>query len=316
MSDQSGLSSRAIIGMFYEMLETSKDTAWPFQIGMEFPSNQESETYKWLGFSPALREWLGGRQAKGLRENGINIKNKLFEATLEVNVQDLKRDKTGQIRVRIGELADRVNAHWGSLLSTLIINGATTVCYDGQYFFDTDHAEGSSGTVINKLAAAQVGALDVTTAAAPTANEMAQAILGAIGYMYGFKDDQGEPMNENARKFAVMVPVNMWAAAAQAISANMLSTGTGAIDNPLMKNGLTINAIANPRLTGTTVFYVFRTDGRAKPFILQNEEDATMNAIAEGSEEEFKNNRHLYGVKASRNVGYGYWQQAVHCTLS
>ncbi|MBI5872985.1 MAG: Mu-like prophage major head subunit gpT family protein, partial [Candidatus Omnitrophica bacterium] len=39
-------------------------------------------------------------------------------------------------------------------------------------------------------------------------------------------------------------------------------------------------------------------------------------AIAEGSEEEFKNNRHLYGVKASRNVGYGYWQQAVHCTLS
>ena len=33
--------------------------------------------------------------------------------------------------------------------------------------------------------------------------------------------------------------------------------------------------------------------------------------IAEGSEEEFKNDRHLYGIKAIRNVGYGYWQKSL-----
>jgi phage major head subunit gpT-like protein len=299
--DQQGLGSRAIIGTFYEILEMSKDKAWQFQIGMEFKSNQDSETYKWLGFSPAMREWLGGRQAKGLRENGITIANKRYESTLEIDVDDLRRDKTGQIRVRIAELADKVNQHWASLLTSLITN-TTALCYDGQLFFDTDHAEGASGTQLNTLAAAQVGTLDVTTAAAPTANEMAQAILGCAGYMYGYKDDQGEPMNEDAKGFSVMVPVNLWSAAAQAISQNLLSTGTGAVDNP--------------RLTTTTVFYIFRTDGRAKPFILQNEEDVVMNAIAEGSEEEFKNNRHLYGVKALRNVGYGYWQHAVKATLS
>lgn len=314
--DQQGLSSRAIVGMFYEALDISKDKAWPFQVGMEFRSNQDSETYKWLGFSPAVREWIGGRQAKGLRENGITLVNKRYESTLEIDVDDLRRDKTGQIRVRIAELADRVNQHWASLLSTLIINGGATVCYDGQYFFDTDHAEGSSGTQLNALAAAQVGALDVATAASPTSNEMAQAILGCIGYMYGYKDDQGEPMNEGARKFSVMVPTNLWSPAAQAISSNMLSTGTGAVDNPLKNVGLDVSLIPNPRLTTTTVFYVFRTDGRARPFILQNEEDVTMEAIAEGSEEAFKNNRHLYGVKALRNGGYGYWQHAVKATLS
>ena len=150
----------------------------------------------------------------------------------------------------------------------------------------------------------------------PTANEMAQAILGCVGYMYGFKDDQGEPMNEDAKNFMVMVPTNLWSPTAQALSSNLLSTGTGAIDNPLKGMGLNFGLIPNPRLSATAVFYICRTDGRAKPFILQNEEDVKLDAIAEGSEEEFKHNRHLYGAKAIRNVGYGYWQQALMATLS
>jgi len=314
--DQSGLSSRAIIGKFYEILETSKDIAWPFRIGMEILSDQESETYKWLGFSPALREWIGGRHAKGLRENGITIKNKTFESTLEISVDDLRRDKTGQINIRIAEMADRVNAHWGSLLSTLIINGAATACYDGSYFFYGAHSEGDSGSLSNLLTSSDYSDLDVATAANPTASEMAKVILKLVQHFYALKDDQGEPMNENARSFMIMVPVNMWASGMQAVSSNLLSTGTGAIDNPVKNSELKIEVAANPRLTTTTELYAFRTDGRAKPFILQNEEGITVSAIAENSEEEFKNNRHLYGVKAKRNVGYGYWQHAIKATLS
>lgn len=312
--DQNGLSSRAIIGMFYEILETSKDTAWPFRVGMEIGSNQESETYKWLGFSPAMREWLGGRHAKSLRENGVTIINKEFEATLEIAKKDLRRDKTGQIRIRIGELADRVNQHWASLLTTLITGNG--LCYDGQNFFDTDHSEGDSGTLTNALTASDYSDLNVDTAANPTANEMAKVILKLIQHMYSLKDDQGEPMNENAKNFLIMVPTNMWAAGLQAASSQLLSTGTGAIDNPLKNGGFNVEVISNPRLSTTTVLYAFRTDGRAKPFILQNEVAPEMSAIAEGSEEEFKHNRHLYGVYASRNVGMGYWQQAVKATLS
>lgn len=311
--DQHGLGSRAIIGMFYEILEQSKDTAWPFQIGMEISSDQESETYKWLGFSPAMREYLGGRHAKGLRENGITIINKEFEATLEIARKDLRRDKTGQIRIRIGEMADRANSHWASLLTTLII--ANSACYDESNFFDNDHSEGDSGTQTNLLTGSDYSEIsDVSVAANPTAIELAKVILKLIQHLYSLKDDQGEPMNENAQKFMLMCPINMWAAAKQAISSQLLSTGTGAVDNPT--KGLTIDPVSNPRLTSTTELYLFRTDGRAKPCILQNEVDIEVSAIAEGSEEEFKNNRHLYGLYASRNVGFGYWQHAVKATLS
>jgi phage major head subunit gpT-like protein len=314
-----GLSSRAIIGRFYEIIESSKDKRWPFQIGMEFNSDQESETYKWLGMVPALREWIGGRNAKGLRDNGITIVNKKFEATLEIAVDDIRRDKTGQIDVRIGELADRVTQHWAKLLTTLITN-TTAVCYDGQYFFDTDHSEGDSGTIKNLLTSSEVSELTVSTATAPTSAEMADIILGLIEYMYGFKDDQGEPYNEDAKKFLLMVPTNMWGAAVKAVTSNLLNNGSSTFDNPLKgvseSEGLSINVAHNPRLTGTTVCYLFRTDGRAKPFILQNEEDMKVSALAEGSDHEFKEDKHLYGVKALRNVGCGYWQHAVKATLS
>jgi phage major head subunit gpT-like protein len=39
-----------------------------------------------------------------------------------------------------------------------------------------------------------------------------------------------------------------------------------------------------------------------------------MAAIAEGSALEFDNDVHHYGIKAMRNVGYGYWQKA--CLVS
>ena len=145
------LSSRAVIGRFYKELEQNVGASWIGALANKFQSNQDSETYPWIGQVPAMREWIGGRQAKGFTQNGITISNKHWESTLSVSATDLRRDKTGQLDVRIRELATKANAHWASLLSTLIINGESTACYDGQYFFDTDHSEADSGTQSNDI---------------------------------------------------------------------------------------------------------------------------------------------------------------------
>lgn len=299
----SGLSSRAIIGEFYNRLEQNTGALWVPGVSAMFESNQESETYKWLGMAPAMREWVGGRNAKGFRENGVTIANKTFEATLEVLVDEMRRDKTGQIMTRVREMADRVNAHWAKLLSTLIINAESAACYDGQYFFDTDHSEGDSGTQSNDISN------DITTTTAPTASEMETGILKATQSILGFLDDQGEPMNEDAKSFLVMVPVPYMAAAAAALKNPVIVDGSGARTNTIVNlGGFNYELAVNPRLTWTTKFAVFRTDGQTKPFIRQEEEGLQVDAIAEGSELEFKENKHHYGVKAVRNVGYGYWQ--------
>lgn len=309
-----GLSSRAIIGEFYATLEQDLGSSWIEGTSNMFDSNQESETYKWLGMAPAMREWIGGRQAKGFRENGVTIANKTFEATLEVLVDEIRRDKTGQVMVRVRELAERTNSHWAKLLSTLIINGESTACYDGQYFFDTDHSEGDSGTQSNDLT------FDAATTTAPTSGEMESAILKSIEAMMGFKDDQGEPMNENAKRFLVMVPVPFMSSAAGAIGSQIIVDGSTSRTNRIITmgslGGFQIDLAVNARLTWTTKFATFRLDGQTKGLIRQEEEGVSISAIAEGSEYEFQNKKHLYGVKAIRNVGYGYWQRACLTTLT
>lgn len=313
------LGSRAIIGKFFNRLEAYVGTTWLDLVSMYFDSDQASETYNWLGMVPAMREWIGGRQAKGFRENGITIVNKEFEATLEILCSWIRRDKTGQIDIRIDELVVRCVEHWTKLLSTLIANGTGStsgLCYDGQYMFDTDHSEGDSGTQLNLLAAAQVAALNVTAPTKPTPSEAVAAILGVIAYMLTYKDDQGEPINANAKEFLVMTSPNLWPYLTPAVMAENITGGETNVILTLKKADFIVRLACNPRLTYTTQFVTFRTDAPAKSLIRQEEEKMSVDAQAEGSHEEFTNKRHLYGVKSTRNVGYGMWQYAAHSTLS
>ena len=82
---------------FYQHLEQGAAN-WVDLLSMYFNSDQPSEEYKWLGMSPAMRQWVGGRLAKGLREMGIVIPSQLpFEATLEVLVDEdaTRQDRPG-----------------------------------------------------------------------------------------------------------------------------------------------------------------------------------------------------------------------------
>jgi len=313
-------TSRAIIGEFYNRLSQNVGAEWVPQISMLMPSVQETENYKWLGMSPQMRQWIGGRNAKGFKDQGMTITNLEYEATLEVLTRELRRDKTGQIMTRVRELADRANSHWAKLLTALIVAGAAATCYDTQYFFDTDHADpGAVYTTSqdNDLTwdISGVGAsVHSATAAQATVEEMRFAILAAISAIVGFLDDQGEPMNENANSFLVMTPLNLYPSALAACSLPVVAGGE---QNILQRGGFNLTAVPNARLTNNTgIFYVFRTDGQTKPFIRQEEVPITIEAIAEGSELEFNEHKHHYGVWASRNVGYGYWQHAVLCTMT
>ena len=300
----SALSSRAIIGEFYDRLNQGLGKIWVPKVSREIKSNQETENYKWLGSTPAMREWIGGRQPRGLRDFGVSITNRPYESTLEISVDDLRRDKTDQIMTRIQEQADRANAHWARLLSLLIDAGETGLCYDGKTFFATDHVSGDSGPQSNALS------INIVTPPAPTASEVQDSILEATQGLLAYKDDGGEPMNETALEFMVMVPPSYLKAVATALGATVIEQTGNAILALGGLGGFVYRLAVNVRLNWTTQFVVFCTDGVVTPLIRQIEQDVKMDAMAEGSSEEFMNRRHLYGITTLRNVGYGYWQKA------
>lgn len=313
--DQSLLSSRAIIGMYYARLENPA-LGWVDAVGNLFNSDQELETYPFLGQNPRMREWIGGRQAQGLRGSSFAIRNKHYEATLEIALRDMRRDKTPQIRARVAEFADEGQAHWGTLLSTLIAAGTSTACYDGQFFFDTDHTEGDSGVQDNDITV-DISALPAAVhgvVTAPSVEEMQQSILKGITQILSFKDDRGRPMNSSARRFLVLVPVGLYMVAVAAVS----TLATAALQqnlNPNIIAGLTVDVQMDAESTWTDSFAVFRTDSPIKALIRQNETDPALKVKDENSEFAFDNDAVQFGIDAWRNVGYGYWQRACYVTM-
>ena len=302
-----GLTSRAIIGRFYRRLEEHAASAWWTKLALHFASNQESETYRWLGSVPQVREWVGGRKIKPLSTQGVTIVNKVWESTIRIDADEQRRDKTGQIMVRVNEMARRVATHPNKLLTTLLAGGESGAAYDGSAFFATDHSEGDSGAQSNSITH------DAATPTAPTEVDMYDGIVKAIAQLMSLKDNTGEPLNEASREFLVMTPMTFLPATLAALTGK---PGDGTI-NPLADSGpFRVDWVANPRLTWTSQFAVFRTDGETRPFIFQEELPVQVQALAEGSELEVNENQHQYGVKAVHEAGYGFWQNACLVTLT
>ena len=263
-------------------------------------SNSDREDYRWLGTVPRIREWGTGRLAQGLRTESYSVENLKYEATIEVDRDEISDDQTGQIRLRVAELAQRAATHKDYLLAQLLIAGETTGnnSYDGVSFFNLAHQSGDSGEQGNLLTSP---AQEVD---APTVDEFKAAIQAAVGIMLGFKDDQGEPIFISATSLAVVVPPTMLFAAAEALSAAVIDNRTNALQ------GLA-RIIAFPWLTDKSKWYLLKTDGVVRPLIFQDREPVEFNALAEDSDEGFRREKFLFGVRARYRLAYGYWQYAV-----
>lgn len=111
---------------------------WPV-VAMQVPSEGRSIDYKWLGDFPGMREWVGDRQIKDLSAFSYEIVNRDFESTIEVDRNDIEDDQIGVYSPMIQGLAWAARQHPDLLVFALLKGGFATACYDGQYFFDTDH---------------------------------------------------------------------------------------------------------------------------------------------------------------------------------
>ena len=123
------------------------------QVATEVPSTGSEEHYGWLGTMPRFREWIGDRVVNSLKTSDYTIRNKPFEVTIGVDRDHIEDDKLGVYKPMIQQLGAEAKTHHDELVFGLLAAGFTTLCYDGQYFFDTDHpvvaADGSMTTWSN-----------------------------------------------------------------------------------------------------------------------------------------------------------------------
>jgi phage major head subunit gpT-like protein len=109
------------------------------KVATKVPSTGASNTYGWLGDFPRLREWVGDRIVKDMKLSGYSITNKMYESTLGVQRTQIEDDQFGHFAPIAKSMGQEAAQHPDVLVNDAITAGETTVCYDGQFFFDTDH---------------------------------------------------------------------------------------------------------------------------------------------------------------------------------
>ena len=114
-----GITEAGIRAEFFDRLEATP-VAWR-DLATIVKSSTGTERYRFLGTVPPMREWGTGRLARGMYAEAYDVENLKYEATIEVDRDEISDDQTGQIRVRINELAERAAQHKDALIHGLAL---------------------------------------------------------------------------------------------------------------------------------------------------------------------------------------------------
>jgi hypothetical protein len=300
--------------MFYTEYATTPEDDWLSNVASTYKSNQDTETYAITGANSRMGEIKGGSEGDEYNVYDISVPNKHYGNHLIIPEKDMIRDKTGQIMDRVGEKAEDALSFDQYQISQLILAGESSLAYDSQYFYDTDHESGSSGVQSN------IVTVDISTLpavvhgipSAPSPEEIQQVVAKGVAQMVSFKNDKGSQENRNIQEIIVMLPFGLWNVM---FNASAMPNQAGVSAQPVVNMGdFRIRYILNFDLAAwTDQFSIFRADGRAKSFIVQ--EETPMRMQLEHTPTSENGYRFRWGIDSWRGYGYGRWERSVLCKM-
>lgn len=294
------LVNRQIIERIFHGLNTQFNKAfdkaasnWE-KTAMLIPSTTLVEDYAWLGQFPSLKEWLDEKTIKTLSAHGYSIKNKNFESTISVRRDNIEDDNIGIYGPAAEDAGNSARVWPDRLVSELKLKAFTSFCYDGQYFYDTDHPVGDT-TVSNTL----------TAPLSDASRALADASYGKAREMIlTFKDEQGDPMG--------LMPGLLEVPPSLEVAARMLLTNDKLADDTPNPYKGTAELLVNPHLKSTKQWFLHVVDRPIKPFIFQQRKAPVFVRQTDMENDDvFMRGIFKFGAEARGNVGYGLWQLSV-----
>ena len=153
----------ALFTGFKTEFEQGKSEAMPQfnKIASVIKSTSASNTYGWLGKFPSLAKWIGDRNIQSMKSQAYTIPNDDYESTVGVDRNDIEDDNLGVYSPIFKEMGNAAAIHPDEMIFPLLAAGFTTLCYDGQNYFDEEHpvypnADGTGAAVSTANMAADV----------------------------------------------------------------------------------------------------------------------------------------------------------------
>ena len=266
------------------------------------PSSGADEGYSWLGSVPGMREWLGPRKFKELLSYEYILKNKTFESSVGLEKDKIDDDRLGMLAPIASELVRKARNHPNKVLAEVINQAEAALCYDGQYFFDTDHESGDSGTQANLFTT------DITTPTAPTPQNFRDSVDMMVEEMLGFKDDSGDEYIDDVvevpNEWVVTIPRKYLRIAAKAYGQELSAETDGSTVIATTTHSLIKPRIVPlQRMTGN-LMDLYYTGSMIKPYVFQDREGITTGSKGE-NDIEFQYVKMM--TKSRHNCGYLAW---------
>lgn len=275
---------------------TAAPSVWE-KIAMLVPSGSKQNDYSWLSNFPKMRKWIGEKQIKALAASKYTIVNDDFEATVEVDRNDIEDDTLGIYKPQAEMAGESARQLPDEIVMELVNGGFTNTCYDGQYFFDTDH-QVAGANVSNKGSAA----LSIALLSAAQAS-----YGGARTALRKMKDDEGRPLNITPN--VLLVPP------ALEDTANCLMTNDRLEDGKPNPYKGTATVVCDARLTSDTAWFLLDTTKPVKPFIYQERKAPVfVEQTDPQTDNVFSRRKFKFGAEARGAGGYGFWQLAFGST--
>lgn len=109
------------------------------RVAMTVNSTTRDQAYPKLSEMGPMREWIGERFVERLSIDGFVIRNRKFEKTVAVAVDDISDNLIGSYSPVVNDMGQTAAELPDDLVWEQLEAGFATTHYDGQYFFDTDH---------------------------------------------------------------------------------------------------------------------------------------------------------------------------------
>ena len=108
-------------------------------VATEVPSSAAANNYGWMKDLPGITEMIGARQLAQIGKHGYQVTNKTWESSIKISREDFDDNQLGIYSVIAEKYGQDVAIFPDSLVYKLLKAGFSSLCFDGQYYFDTDH---------------------------------------------------------------------------------------------------------------------------------------------------------------------------------
>lgn len=261
------------------------------KVAMCVPSQTRETNYAWMGQLPNMREWINSRELSNLMLYDYSIKNKTFELTVSIPVNDIADDLISVYTPLIQEMGLSAKKHPDLLVFDLLGKGFSEKGYDGVSFFSDKHSTGG------KIQQSNVS----------TKKLNAESYAEARDQMMSLKGESGRPLN-------IMPDTLLVSPKNEAIARELLFADLIAGSSNINKN--TCDLLVAPELSEQPdKWFLLSTKRYVKPIVFQERERAKIVCKNKETDDNvFFDDNVIYGIKARYNVGYGLWQMAYGST--